>query len=132
MTRRQKNISVWLKDMRKNEYLYLIKKWFFVITVSIKRIDNGKPFFYFWIWYWQAWGLFWEFCIARTRADKMHKKWQMDLYNVYKNLKMKQNILYDTYKNDSITIIKCKRRWADGKNRRHISNTCASGAAEKR
>ena len=26
--------------MRKNEYLYLIKKWFFVITVSIKRIDN--------------------------------------------------------------------------------------------
>jgi len=36
-----------LKDMRKNEYLYLIKKWFFVITVSIKRIDNGKPFFYF-------------------------------------------------------------------------------------
>lgn len=40
----------------------------------------------------------------------MHKKWQMDLYNVYKNLKIKQNILYDTYKNDSITIIKCKRR----------------------
>ena len=31
--------------MRKNEYLYMIKKWFFVITVSIKRIDNGKPFF---------------------------------------------------------------------------------------
>lgn len=40
----------------------------------------------------------------------MHKKWQVDLYNVYKNLKIKQNILYDAYKNDSITIIKCKRR----------------------
>ena len=30
----------------------------------------------------------------------------MDLYNIYKNFKIKQNILYDTYKNDSITIIK--------------------------
>ena len=57
-------------------------------------------------------GIRWEKCkekrisVFRRMEESLHKKRQMDLYNAYKNLKIKQNILYDTYKNDSITIIK--------------------------